>query len=124
MEEIHTDEAPAAIGSYSQAITDGDRIYVSGQGLIDSGSGDVVGDDIREQTDRALENVGAVLKAARNSLDDMVKSTVFVTDIDNHDDVNDAYAEYMCNPFPARSAIEIADLPIDVGVEIEVIASR
>jgi reactive intermediate/imine deaminase len=124
MEEIHTGDAPAAIGPYSQGIVDGDRIFVSGQGPIDPDSGDIVGEDIREETERTLENVAAVLAAADSSLDDVVKSTVFVTDMSNYDAVNDVYAEYMSDPFPARSAVEVADLPVDIGVEIEVIASR
>ena len=124
MEEIHTGDAPAAIGPYSQGIVDGDRIFVSGQGPIDPDSGDVVGEDIREETERTLENVAAVLAAADSSLDDVGKSIVFVTDMSNYDAVNDVYAEYMSDPFPARSAVEVADLPVDIGVEIEVIASR
>ena len=124
MEEIHTGDAPAAIGPYSQGIVDGDRIFVSGQGPIGPDSGDIVGEDIREETERTLENVAAVLAAADSSLDDVVKSTVFVTDMSNYDAVNDVYAEYMSDPFPARSAVEVADLPVDIGVEIEVIASR
>ena len=124
MEEIHTEDAPAAIGPYSQGVADGDRIFVSGQGPVDPGTGEIVGDDIGEQTARTLENVAAVLEAAGASLDDVVKSTVFVTDMDDYDEVNDVYAEYMSEPFPARSAVEVADLPIDIGVEIEVIASR
>ena len=124
MEEIYTGDAPAAIGPYSQGIVDGDRIFVSGQGPIDPDSGDIVGEDIREETERTLKNVAAVLAAADSSLDDVVKSTVFVTDMSNYDAVNEVYAEYMSDPFPARSAVEVADLPVDIGVEIEVIASR
>lgn len=124
MKEIYTGDAPAAIGPYSQGIVDGDRIFVSGQGPIDPDSGDIVGEDIREETERTLKNVAAVLAAADSSLDDVVKSTVFVTDMSNYDAVNEVYAEYMSDPFPARSAVEVADLPVDIGVEIEVIASR
>ena len=124
MEEIHTGDAPAAIGPYSQGIVHDDRIFVSGQGPIDPDSGDIVGEDIREETERTLENVAAVLAAADSSLDDVVKSTVFVTDMSNYDAVNEVYAEYMSDPFPAQSAVEVADLPVDIGVEIEVIASR
>lgn len=124
MKEIQTDEAPAAIGPYSQGIIDGERIFVSGQGPVDPDSGDVVGEDISEQTKRTLENVAAVLAAAGSSPDDVVKATVFVTDMSNYEAVNEVYAEYMSDPFPARSAVEVSDLPIDIGVEIEVIASR
>lgn len=124
MEEIHTDDAPAAIGPYSQGIIDGDRIFVSGQGPVDSETGDIVSEDIKEQTARTIENVEAVLEAADSSLDNIIKATVFVTDMANYADINEVYAEYMSDPFPARSAVEVAALPIDIGVEIEVIATR
>lgn len=124
MEEIHTDAAPAAIGPYSQGIVDGDRVFVSGQGPIDPESGEIVGQDIGEETERTLANVAAVLEAAGCSLDDVVKSTVFVTDMSNYDAINEVYAEHMSEPYPARSAVEVADLPVDIGVEIEVVASR
>lgn len=124
MEEIHTDAAPAAIGPYSQGIVDGDRIFVSGQGAVDPETGEVVGETTREETERTLENVAAVLEAADASLADVVKATVFVTEMDDYEAVNEVYAEYMTEPYPARSAVEVADLPVDIGVEIEVIASR
>jgi reactive intermediate/imine deaminase len=123
MEEISTDEAPASIGPYSQGIRDGDRIYVSGQGPVDPETGEIVGEDVREQTARTLENVDAVLRAAGRSLDDVVKTTVFVTDMDDYDAVNEVYGEQMSGPYPARSAVEVADLPIDIRVEIEAVAS-
>jgi 2-iminobutanoate/2-iminopropanoate deaminase len=123
MREIHTDAAPASIGPYSQGIRDGDRVFVSGQGPVDPDTGEVVNDDIAEQTARTLENVAAVLEAGGSSLDAVVKSTVFVTDMSNYDVVNDVYDEYVSEPYPARSAVEVSDLPIDIGVEIEVIAT-
>ncbi|WP_416840412.1 RidA family protein [Haloferax sp. DFSO52] len=123
MEEIHTDDAPGSIGPFSQAIRDGNRIFVSGQGPVDPETGEVVSEDIQEQTAQTLENIETVLQAADCSLDNVVKSTVFVTDMDTYDDVNEVYGAYMSDPYPARSAIEVADLPIDIGVEIEVIAS-
>lgn len=123
MEEIHTEDAPAAIGPYSQGIRDGDRIFVSGQGPVDPRTGDVVSDDAEEQTARTLENVAAVLDAAGCSLDDVVKATVFVTDMSDYEAVNAVYGRYMSEPYPARSAVEVSDLPIDIAVEIEVIAT-
>jgi reactive intermediate/imine deaminase len=123
MEEIHTDAAPASIGPFSQGIRDGDRLFVSGQGPVDPDSGEVVSEDIREQTAQTLENVSAILDAGGSSLDRVVKSTAFVTDMSTYDAVNDVYAEYVNEPHPARSAVEVADLPIDIGVEIEVIAT-
>lgn len=124
MKEIHTDKAPAAIGPYSQGIVDGERIFVSGQGPVDPETGDIVSEDIKEQTARTMENIEAVLAAADSSLDDIVKATVFVTDMANYAAINEVYAEYLSDPFPARSAVEVAALPIDIGVEIEVIATR
>lgn len=123
MEAISTDAAPPSIGPFSQGIRDGNRVYVSGQGPVDPDSGDIVGDTIEEQTVRTLENVDAVLTAVNCSLDDVVKATVFVQDMDDYNAINEVYAEYVLSPYPARSAVEVADLPIDIGVEIEVIAS-
>lgn len=122
MEEITSDDAPASIGPFSQAVRDGDRVYVSGQGPVDPDTGDVVSDDVREQTKRTLENVAAVLSAAGMSLSDVVKATVFVTDMADYDAVNEVYGEYMTEPYPARSAVEVSQLPIDISVEIEVVA--
>ncbi|WP_423747102.1 Rid family detoxifying hydrolase (plasmid) [Haladaptatus sp. SPP-AMP-3] len=123
MEEISADAAPPSIGPFSQAVRDGDRIYVSGQGPVDPASGDIVGDTIGEQTTRTLENIDAVLAAAGRSLDDVVKATVFVQDMDDYDEINEVYAEHFSAPYPARSAVQVEDLPIDIGVEIEVVAS-
>lgn len=123
MEEISTDDAPDALGPYSQGIKDGDRIFVSGQGPVDPESREVVSDDIKEQTAQTLENINAILEAGGSSIDNVVKATVFVTDMDNYEAVNEVYAEYMSEPFPARSAVEVADLPIDIGVEIEAFAA-
>lgn len=123
MEEISTQTAPASIGPFSQAIRDDGRIYVSGQGPIDPESGEVVGNTIEEQTARTLENVAIILEAADCSLDDVVKATIFVRDMDDYDAVNDVYAEYMTPPYPARSAVEVAELPIDIDVEIEVVVA-
>ena len=122
MEEIHTDDAPAAIGPYSQGIIDGDRIFVSGQGPIDPETGDIVGEDIKEETEQTLDNIETVLEAAGASMDDIIKATVFVNDMDNYEEINEVYAEYMSEPYPARSAVEVSDLPVPIGVEIEVIA--
>ena len=123
MEEISTDDAPPSIGPFSQGIRDGGKIYVSGQGPIDPETGEVVSEDIEEQTARTLENIDSVLRAAGRSLDDIVKATVFVMDMDDYDAINEVYAEYMSDPYPARSAVQVGDLPVDIGVEIEVIAS-
>ena len=123
MEELTTDDAPASIGPYSQGIRDGDTVYVSGQGPFDPDSGDVVSEDVGEQTERTLENIEAVLADADLSLDDVVKTTVFVSDMRYYDAVNEVYGEYMSEPYPARSAVEVVKLPVDIKVEIEAIAS-
>jgi 2-iminobutanoate/2-iminopropanoate deaminase len=124
MEELTTDDAPPSIGPFSQGIVSGDRIYVSGQGPIDPSTGDVIGSNPREQTEHTLSNVEAVLEAAGASLADVVKATVFVKDMRYYDEVNDAYEEQLSAPYPARSAVEVVKLPVDIDVEIEVIAER
>lgn len=122
MREISTDDAPESIGPYSQAIEANGFLFVSGQGAVDPETGEVVGENIREETRRTFENIAAVLEAAGASTDDIVKATVFVTNMDDYEAVNEVYAEWTGEPFPARSAVEVADLPVDIGVEIEVIA--
>lgn len=122
MEEIYTDDAPEPIGPYSQAIRDGDTIYVSGQGPADPESREVEVSGIRGETAQVLDNAAAVLDAAGASLDQVVKANVYLRDMGDYDDVNDVYANYFSPPYPARAAVEVADLPIDVGVEIEFVA--
>ena len=123
MEEISTDDAPAALGPYSQGIRDGDTVYVSGQGPANPETREVEAETIEEETAQVLENVGAILEAAGASLDDVVQANVYVTDMGNYEAVNEVYAEYMSEPYPARAAVEVSDLPIDIGVEIEVVAT-
>lgn len=124
MNEIATDDAPASIGPFSQGIISGNRVYVSGQGPIDPATGAIVEGDVRTQTERTLQNVAAVLEAAECSLADVVKATVFLPDMADYEAVNDVYGEYMCDPYPARSAVEVVKLPVDIDVEIEVVAER
>lgn len=123
MRQISTDEAPDSLGPYSQGIRDGDTIYTSGQGPIDPDTGEVIDGDIGEQTALTLENLAAVLAAGGGSLDDVVKTTIYVGDMDDYAAINEVYAEYMSEPFPARSAVEVGEFPVDIGVEIEVVAS-
>lgn len=122
MREISTTNAPASIGPYSQAIEANGFLFVSGQGASEPETREVVSDDIREQTEQTFENITAILTEAGGSLDDVVKVTVFLTDMDTYDTVNEVYAEYMDEPFPARSAVEVSALPVEQGVEIEVLA--
>lgn len=122
MEEIETDDAPASIGPFSQGIIEGDKIYVSGQGPVDPETGVIIDGDVKEQTAQTLENIESVLEAGGASLDDILKATVFVMDMADYDKVNEVYDKYMSAPYPARSAVQVADLPVDIDVEIEVIA--
>ena len=122
MREISTENAPVSIGPYSQAIEANGFLFVSGQGAAEPETREVVSNDIQDQTTQVFENISAILDAAGSSLDDVVKATVYLTDMDTYDEVNEVYAEYMDQPFPARAAVEVADLPIDIGVEIEAIA--
>ena len=122
MEDINTENAPGAIGPYSQAIRTGDTVYVSGQGPADPDSRKVEVKGVREETAQTLENISAILEAAGTSINDVVKANIYLQDMDDYDDINDVYAEYMSEPFPARAAVEVTDLPIDIRVEIEVVA--
>lgn len=122
MIEIETEDAPGSIGPFSQAIRDGGRLYVSGQGPVDPQSGDVVADDIEAQTRAVMENIETILEAGDSSLENVLSSTVYVTDMDNYEDINAVYERYVTEPYPARSAVEVSRLPIDIGVEIDVIA--
>jgi 2-iminobutanoate/2-iminopropanoate deaminase len=122
MKEIHTESAPDPIGPYSQGTKDGDRVYVSGQGPVDPDSGDVVSQDVGEQTAQTIENIDAILEEAGTSLDDVLKANVYVTDMNDYDTVNEVYGEYFSDPYPARAAVEVSRLPISIGVEIEVVA--
>ncbi|CCO09249.1 RidA family protein [Desulforamulus hydrothermalis] len=120
---ISTEQAPAAIGPYSQAIAAGPFIFTSGQIPIDPVNGTIVTGDIQAQTRRSLENIKAILAAAGAGMDQVVKTTVFVKDMNDFEKINEVYAEYFPSPAPARSLVQVARLPRDVGVEIEVIAA-
>lgn len=123
MEAITAEAAPASIGPYSTAIRDGDTLYLSGQGPIDPETGEVLDGDIAEQTALTMENIAAVLEAAGSSLDNVLKATVYLGDMDDYAAVNEVYAEYLAEPYPARSAVEVGEFPVDVGIEIEVVAT-
>ena len=122
MEELSTDDAPDSIGPYSQGIISAGKIYVSGQGPIDPETGEVVPGTPEEQTKRTLENIEAILEAGEATLGDVAKSTIYTTDMRYYDEINQAYSKYMVAPYPARSAVEIVKLPVDIDVEIEVVA--
>ena len=122
IEYLSTDKAPAAVGPYSQGIMAGPFIYTSGQLPINPLTGELVQDNIQSATRMALENVKAVLEAAGASLEDVVKVTVFVKDMDNFSQINEVYSEFFVNHKPARSLVEVARLPKDGVIEIEAIA--
>lgn len=123
-EVISTNNAPGAIGPYSQAIKLGNMLFASGQIPIDPKTGEFAGNDIKTQTKQSLANVKAILEEAGTSLENVVKTTVFLSDINNFAAMNEVYAEVFAGTvFPARSAVEVAALPKGALVEIEVIAS-
>jgi 2-iminobutanoate/2-iminopropanoate deaminase len=119
---IHTDKAPKAIGPYSQAIQAGNFLFLSGQIPLDPASGELVKGDIREQTRRVLENLKGVLESQNLGMGDVVKVTIFLKDMGNFSQVNGVYATYFPSSPPARSTVEVAKLPRDADIEIEVIA--
>ena len=119
---VSTTNAPAAIGPYSQATKIGNFVFTSGQIPIDPATGQVVAGSVEEQTRLVLTNLTAVLEAAGTSLDKVVKTTVFIKDMNDFATINAAYATFFQNEPPARSCVEVARLPKDVLVEIEAIA--
>ena len=121
-ETIHTDAAPAAVGAYSQATTDGGLVFTAGQIPL-TPDGDLLdGESIAAQTEQALDNLVAVLEAAGAAPSDVLKTTVFLADIDDFDEMNETYAGYFDESPPARSAVQAGALPKGVGVEIEAAA--
>ena len=121
-ERIQTDNAPAAIGPYSQAIKAGGFVFASGQIPIDPQTGQFVPGGIAEQTEQVLKNLSAVLEAAGSSLDLVVKTTVFLADMKEFSGMNEVYATYFSGPPPARATVAAAGLPRDARVEIEAVA--
>ncbi len=121
---IHTEKAPAALGPYSQAIEVNGTLYVSGQIPFIPETMTCVSDDVQEQTKQSLENVKAILEEAGYSLNDVVKAGVFIKDMNDFPLINEIYAQYFSENKPARACVEVARLPKDVKVEIEVIAVK
>jgi 2-iminobutanoate/2-iminopropanoate deaminase len=119
---IQTAAAPAAIGPYSQAIRAGDLLFVSGQIPFDPTTGQPVSGDIAAQTHQVLQNVKAILEAAGYGFRDVVRTTIFLRDMDDFQKVNEIYGSYFTVPYPARATVQVARLPRDVGVEIDAIA--
>ena len=119
---VSTSDAPAAIGPYSQAIRSGSLLFCAGQIPLDPTTGQIVSDDIAEQTKRVLENIAAILKAEQLGFEHVVKTTIFLVSMDDFQSVNEIYATYFRENPPARSTVAVSALPKGAKVEIEVIA--
>lgn len=119
---ITTNQAPAAIGPYSQAVRVGDLLFVSGQIPLDPHSGEIVGGTTLEQTHQVMKNLKAILASEGLGFSDLVKTSVFLQDLSEFTDFNECYAQYMETPYPARACVEVSKLPRGVRVEIEAIA--
>ena len=124
MKSIHTNQAPAAIGPYSHAIEANGMIFASGQIPIDPATGQFVEGGIQEQTRQALTNARNILQAAGTDMENVIKTTVYLSDINNFAAMNEVYAQFFTEPFPARSAVAVKDLPKGALVEIEVLAIK
>jgi len=119
---VQTEKAPKAIGPYSQAIQAGNFLFLSGQIPIDPKTGELVKGDIRKQTQQVLENIKGILESQGLGMENVVKSTIFLKDIANFNQVNEVYATYFPSSPPARSTVEVAKLPRDADIEIEALA--
>jgi 2-iminobutanoate/2-iminopropanoate deaminase len=122
-EPISTDAAPAAVGPYSQGVRAGGLVFTAGQLGVDPASGEFANDDVAAQAERALENLRAILEAAGSGMDQLVKVTVYLADIADWPAVNEVYARLVPEPFPARSAFAVRDLPKGARVEVEAVAT-
>ena len=121
---IKAQNAPAAIGPYSHAISVGDLLFTSGQIPLDPETGKLVGGSIEEQTEQVLKNLEAVLSANHMSFENVVKTTVFITDLADFSKINEVYATKFKNEPPARSCVQVAALPAGAKIEIELVASK
>lgn len=121
MKQIKTNNAPAAIGPYSQAIVSGGTVYCSGQIPINPETGNIP-EGVEAQANQVFTNIKNLLEAANSSMDNVIKTTVFIKNMDDFAKINEIYAQYFTEPYPARSCVEVARLPKDVLLETEVIA--
>ena len=124
MKAIHTDQAPKALGPYSQAIEAGGMVFASGQVPIDPATDQFVSGGIKEQTRQSLTNARSILQQAGTDLSHVVKTTVFLADMADFDAMNEVYAEFFSQPYPARSAVAVKQLPKGALVEVECIAVK
>jgi 2-iminobutanoate/2-iminopropanoate deaminase len=120
---VSSPDAPKAIGPYSQAVRAGQLLFVSGQVPLDPATGQLVNGDIAAQTRRVFDNLGAVLKAGGRSFADVVRTTVFLADMNDFAAMNEVYGQYFSEPYPARATVQVARLPKEARVEIDIIAS-
>ena len=121
---INTNAAPAPIGPYNQAILAGDTLYISGQICIDPQSGELKNKDVQEETHQAMQNLKAILAAAGMTFKNVVKTTIFITDMHRFGEINEVYGKYFEGDFPARETVQVAALPKFVNVEISMIAVK
>lgn len=121
MKEVKTNNAPAAIGPYSQAIISGNTVFASGQIPVNPANGEIP-EGVEAQANQAFTNVKNLLEAAGTSIDKVIKTTVFIQNMDDFGKINEIYASYFTEPFPARSCVEVAKLPKGVLLEVEAIA--
>ena len=121
---IETTHAPAPIGPYSQAVLSGNTLYTSGQIAINPQTGDLIMDSIEDETQQVMENMNAVLAEAGMTFDHVIKTSIFISDMDNFSRINTIYDKYFTADFPARETVEVARLPKDVNVEISMIAVK
>lgn len=119
---VVTSDAPKAVGPYSQAVRVGNTLYCSGQIPLDPSTGEVIAGGVREQAERVLLNLGAVLRACGMDFSNVVKATIFTTDLSKFGELNEVYASYFSEPYPARSTVQVSALPRGVQVEVEVVA--
>ncbi len=124
MKKIESKLAPSAIGPYSQAISTGDMVFVSGQLPVDAISGEVNGENVASQTNTSLENLKSILEEEGLDLSNVVKTSVYLKTLDDFKEMNEVYAKYFNDPYPARVCFEVGKLPMDVLVEIEAIAVK
>ena len=121
---IETKNAPAPIGPYSQAVLSGNTLYTSGQVAFKPETGELVLDTIENETQQVMSNISAVLAEAGMTFDNVIKTSIFISDMDNFSRINEVYAQYFTANFPARETVEVARLPKDVNVEISMIAVK
>lgn len=124
LKNVETKDAPAAIGPYSQAVIHGGLVYCSGQIPLDPSTGEILDGPIEEQTHRVMKNLQAVLQAAGSGWPGVIRTTIYLQNLENFAKVNEVYASYLSKPYPARATVQVAKLPRGVGVEIDAIACQ